>query len=305
MDGRFVSKWLRIGLAGAVTSSISACTGATGTEEAEPVESTASAVTKTVLFRDTFEGRTTPSPWGISRDRSVDCGRCPASDTDVSAYLSRGWPAPYGSVLTVHANPANEACTFTNAIAHRRVPWKGPGNYRVELDMRQWRTDGVYQTHQLDVNYTFSRKKGWDAEKRKWVWVDRFSEVGIMLDPWNPWYGWLYIKTRGSSGQIRGIADLKPRSRTWATDWHHLVVNNILAPEDGLFRLESIYCDGQWYVVREDLGTFLHEVDHEWQWSDNETLLLEGSNVWTQCSTSSRLQGIAVYDNVEVAHIPF
>lgn len=276
----------------------------------EPAEedvavSTEAVTTSTLLFRDTFEGRTSALPWRVSRDGSVDCAVCPAKDSDVATYLSAGWSAPYGTALTVHANPTRRACTHTNAIAHRPVPFRGRGNYRVELDMRQWRTDGPYRTHQIDVNYTYSRAAGWDATKRKYVWVDRFSEVGVMLNPYDRWYGWLYMKTAGSTGAIRGIADLRPRSKTWATDWHHIVVNNIVAPAEGIFRVESIYCDGSWYVVREPMGTFLHEVVQPWQWADNETLLLEAATIWNQCARDSSSEGIGVYDNVEVSHIPF
>ena len=105
--------------------------------------------------------------------------------------------------------------------------------------------------------------------------------------------------------QLFAIArELPPKSKTWLTDWHHLLVIVHLTEAVDYFMLESVNLDGMWYPIRQKMPYFNHIVAPG-GWGNNETMMLETANVHTGCSNGVTHKGISVFDNVKATFYPW
>lgn len=303
-----------LALSGCGASALTHQPGATeeGPESAQPLTGGIK------LFTHSFEDG--QGPWGRSLDGSVGCSECPAGLDDSGVFLSAGWPG-HGSVLTVDSNVRTRPCVTLNTIAHRPVPYRYAdgrpfaGQFWFDLDLRQWRTDPPYVSHQMDMNFTIGRKSPTQPYPGKERWLDRYVEVGIITNPYHAFNGWLYTKLdvrplpsfckkADPVWGLCGLADLKTKSSTWATDWHQMRVIVHVTEAENYFMLESVLLDGTWYPIRKPMPTFEHIVDPG-HWGANETMMLETGNTYTACRQSTTHRGVSVFDNVRATFYPW
>lgn len=241
-----------------------------------------------LVFYDSFDQSAgLPEGWSTHVDGSVSCpAPYKVSPDDVATYVLPGdWPEGHRRVMTSHANVRNKPGIVANSISARFFDYQGPGTYNIDLEMRLWRTDGIYKNEYYGVNLTFSRKE-----------VDYFAEVNIDTDPESPNQGWLVYRHLQDGQLVRSrIAFAGVNSK-----WHRLIVNIHVDVRTRLYILESVWFEGEWYVLSEPLP--YRKVPG---WKDYQVLFVESHALYRHCDPSLTYQGIAVFDNVALNFYPF
>jgi len=241
-----------------------------------------------VVFFDQFTtAYGTPPNWMTAVDSSPN----PCTGTQYEAHLddvdtyvtADNWPG-HGRVYVIHANDNTEPGTYANAIGYRAFNYLGAGLYQVDLEMRMWRTDGIYKNQYYGMNLAFVRDR-----------VEHFAEVNIEAAQGSSDYGWLmYRKPSGTQFVRQRLA----YAGTNFTSWKRLIVEVRVNDATGYFVLERVWFNNVWYTLNETLPTFNQG------WDTSTGLLLESHAKYTNCSPANTFVGIAVFDNVKVSFTP-
>ena len=208
--------------------------------------------------------------WDYNFDAGVGCADFPSSRSDTFANFGL-------SVATATANPRRLPGVFVNAIMGKDFSeiWQTGGTYTLS---GEWRKVSGSQLEAVDVNLQFVRN-----------FTESRSELFWTLNPYSPLYGWVW--TRYQSDEEIKLFYLGDN-----TNWHKWAVS--IEDVNGVITRRSVSIDGHVFPQNIPAGTLPKA------WEGSFMVLLETTNMYTNCSPLITTTGKTQWRNVVLSHAP-
>jgi hypothetical protein len=256
-------------------------TSATATATSQ-ANTTATRTGPVVVFDTDFQSGTLESFWGTGGvdDSSISCKKLPRpenEDFQVSIVDDKTAPTSHGKALQLITNVNNKPGISFNSIIAAHTDFKDDSIYRAFGYFRKVRS----QPETINVNIELTDN-----------YVGYDCAFGWTLNRYDPDYGMVQVRTK--RGVEQGIAIGRP----WTfgetvhrlgddETWHYFEIEGRYTSNPNSRSITNFVIDKSEYKIEQEMWSY------QQPWPRNFSVGLETANMYVQCDTTQRSQGIS------------